>query len=86
MSRADGTPSVQVTVPLTDAVHCWLDTFGDETPVLAIETGVVELCLVLPSGPVSGTQLRTAHSLAETTAAFALCVSRAAAHQNDTAS
>ncbi len=74
MSRGDGTPAVQVTVPLNDGVHCWLDTFRDSTPVLAIETGVAEFCLVLASGAVTGTQLRAARELADAATAFAAVV------------
>jgi len=69
-----------VTVPLTEDVHCWMDRFDDRTPLLTINTPTIEVCVVLPPGPISVAQLRTAHQIADTAAAFALGVSHAAAH------
>ncbi|SDY00813.1 hypothetical protein SAMN05444365_101357 [Micromonospora pattaloongensis] len=64
-------PTVQVTVTLTPGLDGWVETERDAPPILAIEAGGTELCLVLASDHVTAHDADAARRLAELIAAFA---------------
>ncbi|MEV1285811.1 hypothetical protein [Micromonospora sp. NPDC049679] len=62
---------MQVTVTLTPGLDSWLETVRDGPPILVIETGDTELCLVLASDQVGANDLHATRRLAELMAKFA---------------
>jgi hypothetical protein len=72
-------PTVQVTITLAPDLHAWLDATRDGPPILVLESGGTELCLVLRSDRVTVEDVHTTRQLAELVAAFATQVTARAA-------
>jgi len=64
-------PTMQVTVTLAPDLDAWLDTTRDGPPILVLETGCIEVCLVLRSDQVTADDVSTARRLAELLITFA---------------
>jgi hypothetical protein len=72
VGRYDRPPvTTQLTVTLAADLYAWLDATRDAPPILVLETGGTELCLVLGSERVTAEDVGATRHLAELTAAFA---------------
>jgi len=70
------TPTMQVTVSLTPETQVWSDAFLDGSPLLAIESGHAELCLVLDADEITDEHVAAARKLAAEASLFARAVQR----------
>jgi hypothetical protein len=67
-------PAIQVTVSLTPELRTWGDVFLDGSPLLAVETGSAELCLILDAEEVTDRHVEAARKFASDAVAFARAV------------